>query len=120
MYSYKRLANYVDSSRLKELIREAKKTGQVSDELVRAIQQIARGRVAGRVGKVDLEDYTQEATLQVLSKLHKIDVRQNVFSYITSVCWRKFLGLVRQHQNEELKMHNYYDNRRKDLPNNLG
>lgn len=82
-------AKYIDNATLARLLRDHRDTGTVSDELARALMQIAGGVWERYRFTADRDDFVQEVTLHLLQRpLAKADVQKHVFNYFTTCAIR--------------------------------
>lgn len=103
---------YTSEKEMKQLIRELKKTGIMSERLMVVLQTMVIGinkrYKLWSVTPEDIEDFCQEIIVLVLSKRHMIRLSGSVFNYVTTMCVNLVLRNVRDSE------------RQKQLANDLG
>lgn len=100
---------YVTQARLKELIRDAQKTGRLSDEFAGVLLQMANGLYRRHRYRGDPDDFAQECVLLIMRKVHLCDTRQNPFSWLTTCMANEYLAGVRERWMYDKRVKKYAD-----------
>lgn len=104
------MAYYVNKNQLKRMIQESQAKDHLSDELINLIGRIASGVLARYRFGLDVDDVTQDVLMVLCTHLHSIDLRKNVFSYLTAITMNACRQLHRSRSNflqlkENLRQH---------------
>ncbi|HYH65510.1 MAG TPA: hypothetical protein VD866_12510 [Urbifossiella sp.] len=85
---------YLDNAALAPLVREMRRTGRASDELGRALMQIAGGVWDRYHFTADRDDFVGDVLVHLLgTPLERVDPKKNIFSYFTTCAIRFGLNL---------------------------
>lgn len=105
------MPHYCNNADLQKLVRKAKRTKKLPDEMVVIISQIMKGLHGRTKFKLSQEDMIAEALLLITQKIKNLDDKGNCFSYITTCC----LNLLRQQWRREQHQNNIKANYYKKL-----
>lgn len=108
---------YITKTRLNQLVDSYHRSGSVPGELVDVAGKIAGG-IYDRFGgpEVEREEFVQECTFLIITKLYLLRTDMNVFSYLSQICRNKFRQLRKVVKREEIKIASYV----KDRPDAIG
>jgi DNA-directed RNA polymerase specialized sigma24 family protein len=114
--------NYCDKARLCELVELFQTTGAFTDELVTIINEITSGlylRYHFGASGLELKDYQQDCLAVLCEKMHKIDIKGNPFSWITTVVFNHYRAIWRKDKAEKGKLQTVRNNLLKSLPGRI-
>jgi len=78
------VGKYVETKRLKQLIRDYRRTGSVSDELGLVLIQIANGLCRKLIsGNPEFDDIQSQSVLNLLHALDRVKLSGNPFNYLS-------------------------------------
>jgi hypothetical protein len=89
---------------LRLLLQEAHQAGRMTPALAEVFLKIAKGyfsRHGASYKFLSVDDFSQEAIVQLLEKYKKVDPNKNPFCYLTRHCQYVLMEMTNRHAKEE-------------------
>jgi len=105
---------YIDKAELNKEIKIYKKSGEITEKLGIMLMKIAN-RYASKPcfsGYTFKDEFIAEAVARMIDQLHKIDLNHkkcNPFSYLTQMCYWKFVSKINEEKQHALTKSNFIE-----------